>query len=87
MLASTMQFSKFGQRLFKPTLARENQAVRGKEAQKNGCPYLQDPTVCHVFKSSPHKRSTPQAVVLISEDVQKHYVNVPPLSFLFTTFA
>ena len=49
MLASTMQFSKFGQRLFKPTLARENQAVRGKEAQKNGCPYLQDPTVCHVL--------------------------------------
>ena len=49
MLASTMQFSKFGQNLFEPTLVQVTRTVRGKEAQKNGCPYLQDPTVCHVL--------------------------------------
>ena len=47
MLASTMQFSKFGQFPFEPTPAKYRtwwSAEKGPS--KYGRPYLQDPTVC-----------------------------------------
>ncbi len=65
MLASTMQFSKFGQFPFEPTPAKYRtwwSAEKGPS--KYGRPYLQDPTVCQCliasFKSL-HARVTPSS--------------------------
>ncbi len=47
MLASTMQFSKFGQFPFEPTPTRLlTWWFAEKGPSKYGRPYLQDPTVC-----------------------------------------
>ena len=48
MLASTMQFSKFG-RCFTYFLPTGYPAVQEVKPRRNGCPSLQDPTACRDY--------------------------------------